>query len=641
MAKGSAALASLYRSGRRKAKVPRRAAASAPDEAAAAEIAEAEAVDAAAVVGACEDNVDAGASVAKDEAANSVKPRSRGKRKKVATLPEADVPEASEICRAENKTRLRGRKRKAANSEVAGDVNLASQKEESRSQTSHPSSDSLVDGRQAPAKKLTKAARREAAQQASAQEEVMEESSEVPAPAQKPLSQEELSRVCVSGKDAESADFKPWLTFEAVRKGGPRGRLPAAVVAYMAKWKRFAEPTPIQAHCWPIACSRRDVIGLSKTGSGKTLAYMLPGLSHVLSVRTSKSMSFGPYVVVLAPTRELAIQIEKDVQVLCRAIAVKTVCIYGGAPKNEQIRSLGDGADVVVATPGRLDDFSANVDKFSGRSILSLSMVSYVVLDEADCMLDLGFEPQIRKIFSRVSKERQMLLFSATWPKKVQALADAFLKEPVSVRIGAGETSVAAGNTAVEQRVLILEVDKTGEADRAAKKTELWRLLWEQGDGTCIVFCAMKKTAAVLAHQLRQDGFKALGLHGDLPQQEREKNMATFKAGEARILVATDIAARGLDVHDVSLVVSYDPAVQLDDHVHRIGRTGRSGGRRGIAYALLGADDVRQARFVAESMRSSGQEVPENLAELTGRRLENAQSRRNANKKAKKKAAGS
>lgn len=454
-------------------------------------------------------------------------------------------------------------------------------------------------------------------------------------PAPLPLSTAELEAVERSGEGVEAPELRPWSTFEEVRIGGPKGRLPFAALAYMVKYKGFKEPTAIQAHCWPAAIAGRDVVGVSKTGSGKTMAYLLPCLPRVQRVHASPSISFGPYVVVLAPTRELATQIEKEAKPVCKALGIKIVCLYGGGPKNEQARAVRDAADIVVATPGRLDDF-ASPNKVSGKTVVSLSMVTYVVLDEADCMLDLGFEPQIRKIMSLIPPGRQTLLFTATMPKKLTSLVGQLTTRPLHVRVGAA-ASGAAGNQDVGQRVVVVPADKRGEADRGAKKTELWRILWEHHDEACLVFCATKKTVAVVSHQLRQDEFAARGLHGDLAQADREAALTDFKAGLFKILVATDVAARGLDMKGIAVVVNYDPAAQMDDHVHRVGRTGRAG-RRGLAYTILGAEDVRSARLLAEALSSAGAEVPADVAALAARPIENAKARKCAKLRARSKA---
>lgn len=423
------------------------------------------------------------------------------------------------------------------------------------------------------------------------------------------------ARVCGLGHGNKR--FQPWSQFKDVRKESVFGRLVPASVDVMVQMG-FAAPTVIQAYCWPIACAGRDLIGIAKTGSGKTLAYLLPAFPRILASKVGARASSGfykatPSVVVLAPTRELAVQIEQEASRFQSTCGIVTVCVYGGASKTDQINALGRGSDIIVATAGRLNDFLAKPDKFTGKTIITLSAVGYVVLDEADRMLDMGFEPQIRTILKHIPGNRQTLLFSATWPPEVRDLAAEFISNPLHVSVGSCDHFQA--NADVEQRVCLLECDSTGSADRGAKKAELRRILKNHQSEMCIVFCAMKKTAAVLADELWADGFSAIGLHGDLAQWQRDEAMSSFTRGDCKILVATDVAARGLDVQGITFVVNYDPADQVDDHVHRTGRTGRAG-KKGVAYTLLGKAEVRQAKLVADVIRKAGQTVPNDLAAL-------------------------
>lgn len=441
---------------------------------------------------------------------------------------------------------------------------------------------------------------------------------------------EDFADVHVTGPGADSEQLKPWAQFEDVDagKGGSKVSIPPRAVNYLVKDKAFERPTVIQAFCWPIACAQRDLVGIAKTGSGKTLAYLLPSFPLILASKSKMDSTGGPYVLVLGPTRELVVQIEQEASAFQRCLGITTVCVYGGAPKGPQIGALSRGADVVAATAGRLNDFLENKCKFTGKPILSIANASYVVLDEADRMLDMGFEPQIRKIFEHLPKERQTQLFSATWPKEIRELAYEFLTNPVHVRVGS--CAAFQGNGDVEQRVLLLEADaKTGSAEEGVKKKELRRILKEHDGEMCMVFCAMKKTASIVADELWRDGFKAMGLHGDMDQWAREGALHSFKTGETKVLVCTDVAARGLDVKGIAVVVNYDPSAQAEDHVHRIGRTGRAG-KKGLAYTLLGKDEIRCAKDIVKVMRSAGQVVPEDLAELAGRQLQNWKTRKNA-----------
>ncbi|CAE7819329.1 unnamed protein product [Symbiodinium sp. CCMP2592] len=277
------------------------------------------------------------------------------------------------------------------------------------------------------------------------------------------LSQAALNAVQVSGPGCESEDLKPWLSFSEVQVGGPKGKLPQVVTSYMAQYRSFRQPTPIQAYCWPAACAGRNVLGISKTGSGKTLAFICPGLARILSFRSSPTASFGPYVLVIAPTRELAVQIAKDAKGLCLALRIRLACLFGGTSKGEQVKSLDKGVDLIVATPGRLDDLVSQPDRFTGREILSLSMVHYVVLDEADCMLELGFEHQVRRLLGKVNAKHQILCFSATWPPKVEVLAKERVKNAIRIEVGANQATGISGNSNCEQHVRCLR-QSTAEA---------------------------------------------------------------------------------------------------------------------------------------------------------------------------------
>uniref|UniRef100_A0A803QXQ1 RNA helicase n=2 Tax=Cannabis sativa TaxID=3483 RepID=A0A803QXQ1_CANSA len=290
----------------------------------------------------------------------------------------------------------------------------------------------------------------------------------------------------------------------------------------------FAEPTAIQAQGWPMALKGRDLIGIAETGSGKTLAYLLPALVHV-SAQPRLAYGEGPIVLVIAPTRELAVQIQEEVVKFSLRANVRSTCIYGGAPKGPQIRDLKRGVEIVIATPGRL------IDMLEAQHT-NLRRVTYLVLDEADRMLDMGFEPQIRKIVAQIRPDRQTLYWSATWPREVEVLARQFLRNPYKVVIGS--THLKA-NQSINQ---IVEVMTDME-----KYNRLIKLLKEVMDGSKIlIFIETKKGCDQVTRQLRMDGWPALSIHGDKNQTERDWVLAEFKNGRSPIMTATDVAARGL-----------------------------------------------------------------------------------------------
>ncbi|KAJ7560470.1 hypothetical protein O6H91_04G131300 [Diphasiastrum complanatum] len=290
----------------------------------------------------------------------------------------------------------------------------------------------------------------------------------------------------------------------------------------------FTEPTAIQSQGWPMALKGRDLIGLAETGSGKTLAYLLPAIVHV-NAQPYLAPGDGPIVLVLAPTRELAVQIQQEASKFGASSKIKNTCIYGGAPKGPQIRDLQKGVEIVIATPGRL------IDMLEGHHT-NLRRVTYLVLDEADRMLDMGFEPQIRKIISQIRPDRQTLYWSATWPREVEHLAQQFLHDPYKVIIGSPDLKA---NHAIQQTVEVVSEHE--------KYPKLVRLLEEIMDGSRIlVFMETKRGCDQITRQLRMDGWPALSIHGDKSQAERDWVLSEFKAGKNPIMTATDVAARGL-----------------------------------------------------------------------------------------------
>jgi len=368
----------------------------------------------------------------------------------------------------------------------------------------------------------------------------------------------------------------------------------------------FTEPTPIQAQCWPILAAGHDLIGIAKSGSGKTLAFLGPGFAYVL--RSTADVQRGPLVLVLAPTRELARQIQLEALKFGRSSGIHCCAVTGGEPKGEQLEWLKRGCHVIVATPGRLNEFLE-------QGHVSLGQVGYAVMDEADRMLDMGFEPQIRRIVEECPKgpERQTLLFSATWPKVVRQLAFDFLRRPMHVHIG--EMNTAKANTDVTQQVLLL--DRPTDKDQALEET-LAQQLGE--DDLAIVFVSTKKACQDVSGRLQGHGFAITEIHGDKDQRERDMALRSFMSKQNRVMIATDVASRGLDIKGVKLVINFDAANTPEDYVHRIGRTGRAG-EKGISYTFLvrgDPGDIKKARAIAEVMTTAGQEVSEELRQLAG-----------------------
>ncbi|KAL7180365.1 hypothetical protein ACSBR1_043546 [Camellia fascicularis] len=332
-------------------------------------------------------------------------------------------------------------------------------------------------------------------------------------------------------------------------------------------------------------------------GSGKTLAYLLPAIVHV-NAQPILAPGDGPIVLVLAPTRELAVQIQQEATKFGASSRIKNTCIYGGVPKGPQVRDLQKGVEIVIATPGRLIDMMESHHT-------NLRRVTYLVLDEADRMLDMGFDPQIRKIVSQIRPDRQTLYWSATWPKEVEQLARKFLYNPYKVIIGSQDLKA---NHAIRQHVEIVSENQ--------KYNKLVKLLEDIMDGSRIlIFMDTKKGCDQITRQLRMDGWPALSIHGDKSQAERDWVLSEFKAGKSPIMTATDVAARGLDVKDVKYVINYDFPGSLEDYVHRIGRTGRAGAK-GTAYTFFTAANARFAKDLIVILEEAGQKVSPELAAM-------------------------
>ena len=322
--------------------------------------------------------------------------------------------------------------------------------------------------------------------------------------------------------------------------------LPVSDPAHRAPFKDFKAPTPIQAAAWPFLLAGRDVIGVAETGSGKTMAFAVPCVRAISSLPENQKNK-GARAVVVSPTRELAMQSYEQITKLATVSSLQVVCVYGGVPKDEQRRALKT-ADIVVATPGRLNDLI-------NEGYADLSKAKYVVLDEADRMLDKGFEEEIRKIINTTPAigKRQTLMFTATWPESVRALASTFMRDPVKIAIGDNPSGDLRANARIVQKVEVV--------DPRNKEWRLLQLLKEyqsgaQKDDRILVFCLYKKEATRVEGFIRQKGFRVAGIHGDLSQEQRTRSLDAFKKGQTPVLVATDVAARGLDIPAVKLVLN-------------------------------------------------------------------------------------
>ena len=335
----------------------------------------------------------------------------------------------------------------------------------------------------------------------------------------------------------------------------------------------YTEPTPIQAQAIPIVLQGKDVLGGAQTGTGKTAGFTLPLLQRLARhANSSPSPAKHPVrALILAPTRELAMQVHESVVTYSKFLPLRSTCIYGGVDMKAQIAELKEGREIIVATPGRLLDHVQ-------QKTVNFNQVELLVLDEADRMLDMGFIPDIKRILSLLPKERQSLLFSATFSEEIKKLADTMLKSPQLIEVARRNTV----SETITHRMHPVATD--------LKRSLLTWLIQHNDMQQALVFCGTKFGASRIAHYLNKQGISADAIHGDKSQNERTKALEAFKAGTIRILVATDVAARGLDIDELPTVINYELPHTAEDYVHRIGRTGRAG-KKGEATSLVAPEE--------------------------------------------------
>ncbi|XP_031625965.1 DEAD-box ATP-dependent RNA helicase 20-like [Contarinia nasturtii] len=393
---------------------------------------------------------------------------------------------------------------------------------------------------------------------------------------------------------------KPIFTFKELQN------LPPALAREIQR-ENFEDCTPIQAQGMPIALSGQNMVGIAQTGSGKTLAYIVPAIIHILN-QAPLEVNDGPIALVLAPTRELAQQIQKVATQFGRSSNINNAALYGGSAKAQQLSELRMGAQFVVATPGRLIDLLST-------NCVNLRRCSYLVLDEADRMLDMGFEPQMRQIVSQIRPDRQTVMWSATWPREVRNIARDFLGDEYT-QLTVGSTELCANHN-IKQVIRVCE-----ERD---KFRELLQILenvskLERSDQKTIIFVQTKRMADQLSYQLSNRGFKNQPIHGGRSQAQREMTLDSFRSNRISTLIATDVAARGLDVSDIKNVINYDYPNTTEDYVHRIGRTGRSKSH-GTAYTLFTQENYNQADKLIAVLSEAKQDIAPELLELSGQRF--------------------
>lgn len=358
----------------------------------------------------------------------------------------------------------------------------------------------------------------------------------------------------------------------------------------------YTHPTPIQAQAIPVIMQGGDVTGIAQTGTGKTAAFVLPMMHRLAKGRARARM---PRSLILCPTRELAAQVAENFEQYGTDLKLTMALLIGGVSFKEQEKLLMRGVDVLIATPGRL------IDQFERGKIL-LNGVEVFTIDEADRMMDMGFIPDIEKICTMLPPRRQTLLFSATMPKPIAKLAQTFQSNPVRIEV-ARQSQTA--------ETITQHVVKLPRGDDKAKRTALRRVIESREVVNGIVFCNRKTEVDIVAKSLTKHGFDAAPIHGDLPQSERSETLQKFRDGELKFLVASDVAARGLDVPDVGQVFNYGPPVRDEDYVHRIGRTGRAG-REGESFTLVGPNDEKGWRGVLMLIKQDVEEyMPDGLLE--------------------------
>jgi len=375
----------------------------------------------------------------------------------------------------------------------------------------------------------------------------------------------------------------------------------------------FKKPTPVQKHSVPAAVARRDLMSCAQTGSGKTAAFLLPVIHVILRDMDSKGGTahkggsgyggggynrrsrsrYMPHALILSPTRELTQQIHKEARKFCYLTGVRPCVVYGGADIREQFRELDKGVELLVATPGRLVDFM-------DRGNMSMAQCSFVVLDEADRMLDMGFEPQIQQILDDfdMPQDRQMMMFSATFPREIQLLAQKYLSDYVFLAVG----RVGSTTESITQKLLYAE-------GQHQKVDSLMQLL-PKCDGLTLIFVATRRDADRIEDFLRDQGVHAEAIHGNRTQHERERALNSFRNGESPILVATDVAARGLDIPNVMWVINYDLPSSIDSYIHRIGRTGRCGNTGNAISLVTNRENKNVLKELLKILEESKQETP-------------------------------
>jgi len=404
---------------------------------------------------------------------------------------------------------------------------------------------------------------------------------------------------CIQVKNFNEADptpiMNPVTTFEEAFTEYPD-------ILQTVRNQGFERPSPIQAQMWPYLLSGKDTIGIAQTGTGKTLGFLLPAFIHIEAQTEPRGQRGGSNVLIFAPTRELAQQIASEVKKY-EYRGIRSVCVYGGGSIREQLNAIEDGVEIIIATPGRFNHF---VEK----GAINLSSITYLVLDEADRMLDQGFEYEIRKTLVDIRPDRVTVMTSATWPSDVRRLADKYMKDPATVFVGS--LDLAAVHSVTQEIIKVRQEDKDEELLKFIEDM--------QPDDKVIVFAGRKTKVTELSVAMAFKHIPCQSIHGDRAQEDREQALEDLRSGEVPILLATDVASRGIDIQDVTHVFNYDMPKDMEEYVHRIGRTGRAG-KTGKSITLFAREDWRKAPELVKLMAEAGSEVPDWLKAEAGRFL--------------------
>lgn len=366
----------------------------------------------------------------------------------------------------------------------------------------------------------------------------------------------------------------------------------------------FFKPSPIQAQAWPYLLSGKDLIGIAQTGTGKTLAFLMPIFIHIDNQPVPRGQRGGPNCLILSPTRELALQIADEVKKY-EYHGIKSVCIYGGGDRKAQMKTVAAGVEIIIATPGRLNDLIE-------ANCIQVESVTYLVLDEADRMLDMGFEPQIRKTLLDIRPDRQTVMTSATWPPGVRRLAESYMKDPVTVFIGS--LDLAAVHSVTQQIVMI-----NGEDSESEKRDILLEFIQNMApDDKAIIFFGKKAKVDDISSDFALQEIVCQSIHGDRDQEDREQALTDLRDGTVKILLATDVASRGIDIDSITHVINYDFPRNIEDYVHRVGRCGRAG-KSGTSITFVERRDRKNSLDLIKILEEAGQDVPRELSSMADR----------------------